>query len=195
MPRHKMSQLSCTLWPRLDGVTSPLPSFNLLDPCQKLGQLRTAVSHPGQGSPPSDWTPGVPWAAGPIGMLTLQPAPTLSQVVISGEKAAGAQTPSLAVGRLTHAPSLTPSQSSSASSPPLSVFLDSLERPAGAGRLTYCPQRCLAGREALAGSWGRAAVTSCGCLGVMVKGNPPPHRCQRHSLPESGLWSSSSKAM
>ena len=46
-PRHKMSQLFCTLWPHLDCVTSPLPSSKPLDPCQKPGQLRTAVLHPG----------------------------------------------------------------------------------------------------------------------------------------------------
>ena len=74
------------------------------------------------------------------------------------------------------------------------VSFGSLERPAGAGRPSNCPQRCPDGREKL---WqeavGGVAVTSCGCLGVMVKGNTP--RCQPPSLPETGLWSSASKAV
>lgn len=137
-----------------------------------------------------------PWAAPAPSefLLTLQPAPSFSQVVVSGEKAAGAQTPSLAFRRLTHAPSLTPHLSL-----PLHHCL-SFSTPGEAcweqGGSPTAPRGAWQAREALAWEAGRAAVTSCGCLGVMVKGNtpaPPPPVPATASL-RVGFGSSSSKA-
>lgn len=116
-------------------------------PCPLLASW-TLVKSQGSGEPqshiqgraplPSDWTPGVPWAAGPVGMLTLQPAPTLSQVAVSGEEAAGAQTHHWPLGD-SHMPLPSPPHG-----PPLLplhhglsvlVFLSSLERPSRVAHL------------------------------------------------------------
>ena len=145
-------------------------------------------------------SPG-PWAAGPPTPLATNQHPPSPRWPSQVRRQQGPRPHPwpfvlLAFGRLTHAPPPPPHSPLLPLRHCLSflVSLGSLERPAGAGRPSNCPQRCPVGREKL---WqeavGGVAVTSCGCLGVMVKGNTP--QCQPPSLPESGLWSSASKAV
>ena len=134
---------NCLSFSALSGPVCPLLASWTLVKSQGSGEPQSHIQ--GRAPLPSDWTPGVPWAAGPVGMLTLQPAPTLSQVAVSGEEAAGAQTHHWPLGD-SHMPLPSPPHS-----PPLLplhhglsvlVFLSSLERPSGAGWPTYCPQWC-----------------------------------------------------
>lgn len=70
--RLSFSALSGPVWMVSPHSCPLLASWTLV----KSQGSREPQSHIQVRAPlPSDWTPGVPWAAGPVRMLTLQPAP------------------------------------------------------------------------------------------------------------------------